>query len=98
MNSWFSGMTSDEIVREMSRLAHNAIAIAKQYGEAESDKMEKQFVKKFEEIIPSIVETKTAFYMYNKNIWNEWDKCQSDLWDIRRGMETNIEEVLLHKV
>lgn len=91
-------MTSDEIVREMSRLAHNAIAVAKQYGEVESDKLEKQFVKKFEEIIPSIVETKTAFHMYNKTIWNEWDKCQSDLWDIRRGMENNIEEVLLHKV
>lgn len=91
MEKWYVGLTANDIVVELSRIAHNTVAHYKQGEEKESEKLEKEFDKKFDSVIPAIVDIKTAYYMHNKTVYNEWDKCQQDLWTIKISMQRNLD-------
>jgi hypothetical protein len=95
MKKWYVGLEIKEILSEMSRIAHNCVACAKLGENSHSEELETLFTTRFKEVIPAIVEIKTAYWQFrnDNDVWNNWDKLQQDLWTIRRGMESQLVEI-----
>jgi hypothetical protein len=90
VKNWFIGLTIDDMLVVMSRLAHDSVACMVQGEEKESENKWDIFMAYFEEVIPAIVEEKTWYWAVNKEAWKKWDDFQRELWSIRRNMENGI--------
>lgn len=89
---WYKEKTAKDIVSELSRIAHESVACAKQGDKKESEKFHDEFFEKFNSVIPAIVDIKTEYWAYREvnQVYNEWDKCHTDLLFIKKGMEDDL--------
>lgn len=92
MEKWYEGKTTEEILAIMSRTAHEAVVHAKRNNFKESEAVENDFNIGFRQVIPAIVDMKTMYweFRHNNNVYDTWDKLQSDLWAVKNGMENDI--------
>jgi hypothetical protein len=99
VEKWWEHKEISELLSIMSKLAHESVAYAIHVELEESEKLEKEFMTKFDELIPEVVEMKTEYWAYrhNNSVYDNWDKLQVDLWGIRRYLENKLEELYLER-
>ena len=88
---WYNNKSTDDLLVIFSRIGHEAVAYAIQGDFKKSEILLDEFLEKFDEVIPRIVDTKAEFYNYNQEIYNSWEKCHRDLWSIKRSMMNQLE-------
>ncbi len=93
-NKWYVGLTDDEVLVQMSRLAHETVAYFANGENTASEAILDKFNAMFDEIIPYIVEEKTWYHMGNQEQYERFDKLKSDLWTIKHGIDQGMWSVL----
>lgn len=92
--AWYIGKTDQEILVDMSRLAHESVAYFAHNELTASEAILDKFNDMFEAIIPYLVDQKTWFYGANKEAYERFDKLKSDLWTIKHGIDEGMFSVL----
>ena len=91
MVKWYEGLSKDDALTIISRLAHNSVAHFLQNEKEESVKLFEECDKKAKELIENIVDSK-SFY-YGTNNYEFYEDFQIDVNVIVSSMKRNISNI-----
>lgn len=95
MKKWYEGLEAKEIVIEISLRYHNTIASAIQKS-PNIDEDYDEFNNKYNEIVPVIVQMKSAYYEHRNDngIYHKWEKALNDIKSIKRSLDHELAEII----
>lgn len=88
MIKWYKDMSAEQVASTMEECAGLALKQIKKGNMKLAETYYTLFQDRMKEVTPAIVDTKTEFYMHNKEIYNSWNECMERMHKAKSDMDS----------